>query len=97
MWRPRRRPQRRRLTPGRARRRSVNLALVTPGATPRERELNAKYLISSARKMGCLIFLLWCARGAAVPDPDPNPTKSVYTLQSASHVCTAHRSACPSD
>jgi len=44
----------------------VNLALVTPGATPRERELNAKYLISSARKMGCLIFLLWCGPGAAM-------------------------------
>ncbi|KAK9845228.1 hypothetical protein WJX81_000548 [Elliptochloris bilobata] len=38
---------------------SVNFALVTPGGTPAERELNAKYLISSARKMGCLIFLLW--------------------------------------
>lgn len=37
----------------------VNLAVVTPGAAPRERELNAKYVISTARKLGCCIFLLW--------------------------------------
>ena len=42
-------------------RRSVSFALVTPGSTAAERELNAKYLISTARKMGCFICLLWCA------------------------------------
>lgn len=39
--------------------RCINLAMVTPGASQHERELNAKYVISIARKLGCCIFLLW--------------------------------------
>jgi hypothetical protein len=39
--------------------RCIDLAMVTAGGTPRERELNAKYVISIARKLGCCIFLLW--------------------------------------
>jgi hypothetical protein len=39
--------------------RCINLAMVTPGSSTRERELNAKYVISIARKLGCSIFLLW--------------------------------------
>jgi len=39
--------------------RCINRSLVTPGATDEERKLNAKYVISSARKIGCSLFLLW--------------------------------------
>ena len=39
----------------------IDLGVVTPGISPRDRELNAKYAISTARKLGCSIFLLWCA------------------------------------
>ena len=38
---------------------SINLAVVTPGTTAQEREMNAKYVISTARKLGCSLFLLW--------------------------------------
>jgi len=37
----------------------INLAMVTPGTSEQEREMNAKYVISIARKLGCSIFLLW--------------------------------------
>ena len=39
--------------------RCVDRALVTPGVTEEEQKLNAKYAISSARKLGCTLFLLW--------------------------------------
>ena len=39
--------------------RCINLAMVTPGGSVTEREMNAKYVISIARKLGCSIFLLW--------------------------------------
>ncbi|BDA45443.1 Fimbrin-2 [Coccomyxa sp. Obi] len=39
--------------------RCIDLAMVTAGTTPHERELNAKYVISIAWKLGCCIFLLW--------------------------------------
>jgi len=39
--------------------RCVDRKLVTPGVTDEERKLNAKYVISSARKIGCSLFLLW--------------------------------------
>ena len=39
--------------------RCINLAMVTPGGSVPEREMNAKYVISIARKLGCSIFLLW--------------------------------------
>jgi len=39
--------------------RCVDRKLVTPGDTDADRELNAKYAISSARKLGCSLFLLW--------------------------------------
>ena len=39
--------------------RCINLAVVTPGASAQDREGNAKYVISTARKLGCSIFLLW--------------------------------------
>ena len=39
--------------------RCVDRELVTPGVTAEEKKLNAKYAISSARKLGCTLFLLW--------------------------------------
>ena len=39
--------------------RSVDRSHVTAGSTDEERKLNAKYAISSARKLGCSVFLLW--------------------------------------
>jgi plastin-1 len=39
--------------------RCIDRALVTPGVTEEEQKLNAKYAISSARKLGCTLFLLW--------------------------------------
>lgn len=39
--------------------RVVNWDLVTPGASPEEKELNSKYAISIARKLGAVIFLVW--------------------------------------
>jgi len=39
--------------------RCINLDLVTPGESEEDRKLNAKYVISSARKIGCSLFLLW--------------------------------------
>ncbi|GBG62613.1 hypothetical protein CBR_g31249 [Chara braunii] len=39
--------------------RIVNTTLVTEGKTAEDRESNAKYIISVARKLGCSIFLLW--------------------------------------
>lgn len=37
---------------------ALDMALLTPGDSPRDLELNAKYIISTARKMGCFIFLV---------------------------------------
>jgi len=39
--------------------RAINTALVTAGETPEEREKNAKYVISVARKLGATVFLTW--------------------------------------
>jgi len=39
--------------------RCIDRALVTAGKTDEEKKLNAKYVISSARKIGCSLFLLW--------------------------------------
>lgn len=39
--------------------RAVNWDLVTPGEAPEDRENNAKYAISVARKLGCTVFLVW--------------------------------------
>jgi len=39
--------------------RCVDHSLVTAGATEEEQKLNAKYAISSARKLGCTVFMLW--------------------------------------
>ena len=39
--------------------RCINLAMLTLGSSAVEREMNAKYVISIARKLGCSIFLLW--------------------------------------
>eukprot|EP00761_Pharyngomonas_kirbyi_P011416 gb/GECH01011441.1/.p1 GENE.gb/GECH01011441.1/~~gb/GECH01011441.1/.p1 ORF type:complete len:610 (+),score=136.96 gb/GECH01011441.1/:1-1830(+) len=38
---------------------SVNMDLVTPGETDEDKENNAKYAISVARKLGATLFLLW--------------------------------------
>jgi len=38
--------------------RCVDAALITGGATPEDRVLNAKYAISCARRLGCMVFLL---------------------------------------
>ena len=39
--------------------RIINWDLVTPGQTDEEKELNAKYAISIARKLGAIIFMVW--------------------------------------
>lgn len=39
--------------------RAINWELVTPGVTREDKESNAKYVISVARKLDCCIFLLW--------------------------------------
>ena len=39
--------------------RSVNKELVTEGSSEEEKEQNAKYAISVARKIGAVVFLLW--------------------------------------
>jgi plastin-1 len=39
--------------------RAVNWDIVTKGETDEEKENNAKYLISIARKLGATIFLVW--------------------------------------
>ena len=39
--------------------RAINRSMVTPGETEEERRLNAKYAISSARKLGCSLFVVW--------------------------------------
>jgi len=38
---------------------SINFSLVNGGADEEQRMLNAQYAISCARKMGCVVFLLW--------------------------------------
>ncbi|MBA0715415.1 hypothetical protein Golax_014312, partial [Gossypium laxum] len=38
--------------------RSVNWSLVTKGVTDEQKKMNATYIISIARKLGCSIFLL---------------------------------------
>ena len=37
----------------------VDLSIVKPGKTPEEKKLNARLAISSARRAGCMVFLLW--------------------------------------
>lgn len=39
--------------------RIINWDLVTPGETDEEKEMNAKYAISIARKLGAIIFMVW--------------------------------------
>lgn len=39
--------------------RMINQDLITPGSTDEEKELNAKYAISIARKLGAIIFMVW--------------------------------------
>ena len=39
--------------------RIINWDLVTPGETDEDKELNAKYAISIARKLGAIVFLVW--------------------------------------
>ena len=39
--------------------RIINWDLVTPGQTDEEKEQNAKYAISIARKLGAIIFMVW--------------------------------------
>ena len=39
--------------------RIINWDLVTEGQTDEEKELNAKYAISIARKLGAIIFMVW--------------------------------------
>jgi len=38
---------------------SINYSLVAPGKTDEEKQQNAQLAISCARKMGCVVFLLW--------------------------------------
>jgi len=39
--------------------RIINWDLVTEGNTDEEKEMNAKYAISIARKLGAIIFMVW--------------------------------------
>ena len=39
--------------------RAVNWEIVLPGETQEEKENNAKYVISIARKLGCVIFCVY--------------------------------------
>jgi len=39
--------------------RAVDMAQVTAGVTPDEKKLNARLMISCARKAGCMVFMLW--------------------------------------
>lgn len=39
--------------------RIINWDLVTPGETDEDKEMNAKYAISIARKLGAIIFMVW--------------------------------------
>ena len=39
--------------------RTGDRAQITAGDTPKDRELNAKYAISCARRMGAMVFMLW--------------------------------------
>lgn len=39
--------------------RIINWDLVTAGTTDEEKEMNAKYAISIARKLGAIIFMVW--------------------------------------
>ena len=39
--------------------RVVNWDLVTEGQTDEDKEMNAKYAISIARKLGCAVFCVW--------------------------------------
>ena len=39
--------------------RDVNQDLITPGETDEDKEMNAKYAISLARKFGAIIFMAW--------------------------------------
>ncbi|KAG2501608.1 hypothetical protein HYH03_000113 [Edaphochlamys debaryana] len=48
--------------------RAVAARHVLSGRTPEERESNAKYLLSCARKLGCVIFLVWEDVVAARPN-----------------------------
>jgi plastin-1 len=38
---------------------SINYRIVAPGTTPEERELNARLVISAARKIGCSLPIVW--------------------------------------
>ena len=39
--------------------RAINWELVTPGETQEDKEMNAKYILSIARKLGSSIFCVW--------------------------------------
>lgn len=39
--------------------RAIDWAIVQKGETDEERENNAKYILSVARKLGCVIFCVW--------------------------------------
>ena len=39
--------------------RAVDMKMATPGNTADEKKLNARLAVSSARRAGCMVFLLW--------------------------------------
>lgn len=59
--------------------RCVDRAQVMEGSDERERELNAKYAISSARKLGCSVFLLWEDIVEVLPTPPSLPLTTRLT------------------
>lgn len=52
--------------------RIINWDLVTPGETDEDKEMNAKYAISIARKLGAIIFCVW--------DDIPRLSKKMITI-----------------
>ncbi len=38
---------------------TVNSSLITPGYSPKEKEMNAKYILSVARKLGATCYCTW--------------------------------------
>jgi len=52
--------------------RMINWDLVTEGTTDEEKEMNAKYAISIARKLGAVIFMVW--------DDIPSVNKKMITI-----------------
>jgi hypothetical protein len=65
----------------------VDLAYVTPGVTPEQRQSNARYALALADRLGCSLFLVW----EDLVDP-PQP-RMVLVLLASLMVCDLQRAA----